>query len=111
MSIIKARTATLNHIEDLPWIHRDQFAHYTQLAYVLRDPNDWPRLREDLLHALTAAFGLDACNVMGERLTPPQRRALKVIDGIRRHHDPAKEWPAFFDMLWSQRHAIRPDLP
>jgi hypothetical protein len=98
-------------IEDLPWIHRDQFVHYTQLAYVLSDPNDWPRLRQDLLRALTAAFGLDVGDVNGEHQTRRQRRALKVIDGIRRHHDPAKEWPTFFDTLWSQRHAIRPDLP
>ncbi len=98
-------------IEDLPWIHRDQFVHYLQLAYVLSDPDDWWRLREELLQALTAAFGLDACDAAGERHTPSQRRALEVLDEIRRHYDPAKEWPAYFDTLWAQRHAIRPDLP
>ncbi len=98
-------------IEDLPWIHRDQFVHYIQLAYVLSDPNDWSHLREELLQALTAAFGLDACHANGERLTPSQQRALEVLDEIRPHHDPATEWLAFFDTLWTRRHAIRPNLP
>ncbi|HVM21027.1 MAG TPA: hypothetical protein VM307_13795 [Egibacteraceae bacterium] len=97
-------------IEDLPWIHRDQFVHYLQLAHALGDPHDWPRLREQLLQALTAAFGLDACT-NGERLTPSQQRALDVLDEIRPHHNPATHWPAFFDTLWTRRHAIRPDLP
>ena len=98
-------------IEDLPWIHRDQFVHYLQLAHALSDPHDWSRLREDLLQALTAAFGLDAINANGERLTPAQQRALDLLDEIRHDHDPAADWPAFFDTLWTQRHAIRPDLP
>ena len=98
-------------IEDLPWIHRDQFVHYIQVAHALSNPHDWPRLREDLMQALTAAFGLDAGSTSGERLTPPPQRALDVLDDIRVHHNPAREWPAFFDMLWTRRHAIRPDLP
>ncbi len=57
-------------VEDLAWIHRDQFVHYVQLAHALGDPTDWSRLRHDLLRALTAAFGLDAG--MGDELTPRQ---------------------------------------
>ena len=98
-------------IDDLPWIHRDQFVHYIQLAHALSDPHDWPRLREDLVQALTAAFGLDAGNTSGARLTPSQRRALGVLEDIRPHHNPATDWPAFFDTLWTRRHAIRADLP
>ena len=98
-------------VEDLAWIHRDQFVHYTELAHSLSDPRDWPRLREDLMQALTAAFGLDAGNTSGARLTPPQRRALEVLDDIRAHHNPATEWRAFSETLWAQRHAIRADLP
>lgn len=97
-------------IEDLPWIHRHQFVHYIQLAHALSDPHDWPRLRQDLVQALTAAFGLDAGNTSGERLTPPQRRALDVLDDIRLRHNPATDWPAFSDSLWTRRHAIRADL-
>ncbi len=98
-------------IEDLPWIHRDQYVHYVQLAHAFCDADDWPRLRQDLLHALTAAFGLDPCDANGEGLTPSQRRALGVLDEICPHHNPATDWPAFFDTLWTRRHAIRPDLP
>jgi hypothetical protein len=47
-------------VEDLAWIHRDRFVHYAQLAHALGDSEDWPRLRHDLLRALTAAFGLVA---------------------------------------------------
>ena len=97
-------------VEDLPWIHRDQFVHYVELAHALGDPRDWPRLRTDLLRALTAAFGLDAGMVSAGRLTPRQHRALQVLDHIRRQHDPATNWPQFFDTLWTRRHAIRPDL-
>ena len=98
-------------IDDLAWIHRDEFVHYVELAHGLSEPQDWPRLREDLLRALTAAFGLDAGNVNGAQFTSPQRRARDVIDDVRHHHNPATDWPAFFDALWSRRHAIRPDLP
>ena len=97
-------------VEDLAWIHRDQFVHYVQLAHALGDPRDWPRFREDLMRALTAVFGLTAANTNGA-LPPRQRRALEILDEIRPHHHPATDWPAFFDTLWNRRHAIRPDLP
>lgn len=97
-------------LDDLPWIYRDQFVHYVELAHALGDPHDWPRLRQDLLRALTAAFGLDAGNLNSDRLSPRQRRALELLDEIRHRHDPAADWPAFFGALWDQRRAIRPDL-
>jgi hypothetical protein len=97
-------------IDDLAWIHRDQFVHYLQLAHALGDPHDWPQLRQDLLRALTAAFGLDASIGHGDQPSPRQRRALELLDEVRREHDPATDWPAFFDTLWSRRDAIRPDL-
>ncbi len=98
-------------VEDLPWIHRDQFVHYVELAHALGDPDDWSRFREDLLGALTAAFGLDARGVNGDRSTPPEHQALQVLEQVRCQHDPAIDWPAFSELLWSRRHAIRPDLP
>lgn len=97
-------------IDDLAWIQRDEFVHYVELAHAMSEPYIWPRVRDELLRALTAAFGLDDGNADGELPTAPQRRAIEVLDDIRRHHDPATDWPAFFDMLWSRRHAIRSDL-
>lgn len=98
-------------VEDLPWIHRDQFVHYVDLAHVLGDPEDWSRFRGDLLRALTAAFGLAAGGVNGDRLTPAEHHALQIFDQVRYQHDPATDWAAFFELLWSRRHAIRPNLP
>ena len=98
-------------LDDLPWIHRDQYVHYVELAHALSNPHDWPQLRRDLLDALTAAFGLGRGDSNGYAFTSQQRRALVVLDEIRGQHDPATDWPAFFDALWQRRHAIRPDLP
>lgn len=98
-------------VDDLPWIHRDQYVHYVELAHALSNPHDWPLLRRDLLDALTAAFGLGRGHRNGYPFTARQRRALEVLDEIRHHHDPATDWSAFFDALWERRQAIRPDLP
>ncbi len=98
-------------VDDLAWIYRDEYVYYVELAHALGDPGDWPRFQQDLLRALTAAFGHDAHPVNGEGLTARQRRTLQLLDEICRRYDPATDWPAFFDTLWSRRHAIRPDLP
>lgn len=98
-------------IEDLPWIHRDQFVHYIELAHALGDPDDWSCFRDDLLRALTAAFGLDARSANGDRVTTHGHHALEVLEQVRCEHDPATQWVRFSEMLWSRRHAIRPDLP
>lgn len=96
-------------VEDLPWIHRDQFVHYVQLARGLSDGDDWARLRLDLLRGLTAAFG-HAGATHADELTAWQDDVLELLDEVRHQHDPSAEWPAFFDTLWHRRHAIRPDL-
>ena len=98
-------------VEDLAWIHRDQFVHYVELAHALGDPDDWARFRDQLLCALTAAFGLVVRGLNGDRLTPDERHTLQVLDQVRWRHDPATDWPAFFELLWNRRRAIRPDLP
>ena len=98
-------------LDDLPWIHRDQYVHYVELAHALSVPHDWPQLRRDLFDSLTAAFGLGRSDRNGHPFTSQQRRALAVLDEIRSQHDPATDWPAFFDALWQRRHTIRPDLP
>jgi hypothetical protein len=89
--------------------HRDQFVHHVQLADSLGDPGDWSRLRQDLLRALTAAFGLDAGT--GFALTQQQTGALHLLDEIHLQHDPAIHWPTFLETLWRRRHDIRVDLP
>ena len=98
-------------LDDLAWIHRDQYVHYVELAHILSTAHDWPLLRQDLLDALTAAFGRGPSDANGHPYTSRQRRALEVLDEIRGQHDPATDWPDFFDVLWQRRHAIRPDLP
>lgn len=98
-------------VDDLPWIHRDQFVHYIELAHALGDPADWPGFRTDLLRALTAAFGLDAPSRSAAELTPRQHRAVQLLEDIHREHEPATDWRRFFKALWSRRHVIRPDLP
>lgn len=69
-------------------------------------------MRHDLLRALSAAFGLDADMDVG--LTRRQQCALQVLDEISLQHDPASDWPTFFETLfetlWSRRHDIRADL-
>ena len=103
-------------LDDLPWIQRDQYVYYLEMARALTvDPHDWPQLRADLLRALTAAFGLDhpdhGCGSSPvATLTGRQRRAAALLDDIRTRHDPATDWPAFFDDLWNRRHHLRPDL-
>jgi hypothetical protein len=96
-------------VEDLAWIHRDQFVHYVQMAEALGDPGDWSRFRHDVLRALTAAFGLEGATD-GESPSR-QHRVLQVLDEIRRRYDPVVEWPMFFEALWTRRHDIRADLP
>lgn len=100
-------------IEDLAWIQRDQFVHYVESARALSDPNDWPRLREDLVDALTAAFGLDAgrWKVGGRHVTAQRQRAAReLLEELRTLHDPAADWPGFFDALWERRRDLRNDL-
>ena len=102
-------------LDDLPWIHRDQFVYYVEMAHGLGDPTDWPHFRIDLLEALTAAFGLnrhhpDSNGAPAQAIAPRQERALQLLDEIRRRHDPALDWAGFFDALWAGRHRIRADL-
>lgn len=102
-------------IDEMAWIQRDQFVYYVELAHALGDTGDWPRLRDDLLQALTAAFGLevdqpdDPTRARDQR-TCRQSRALMLLTEIRTRHDPDGDWQRFFDALWDARRRMRADL-
>lgn len=99
---MRTRTAGIG-VEDLAWIHRDQFLHYLTVTRTTGDPTDWPRFRDAVVEALEAAFGLAP-----EEAGPAG--AFAVVEGVRRTHDPANDWEGFLDELWRQRRSIRPDL-
>ena len=90
-------------VEDLAWIHRDQFLHYLRVTRATVNPTDWPRFRDAVVEALEAAFGL------APEETGPGG-ALSVVERVRHGHDPATDWDGFMDELWRQRRSIRPDL-
>jgi len=95
------------------WVARDQFVYFVTMERKLGTPADWPRFRDGLVAALTAAFGLDTIwedlPVEGQRARVAQRQAqaYAVVDAVRTHHDPAADWEAFFDGLWAGRHRLR----
>lgn len=88
-------------LDDLTWIQCDEFVHYFTLAYELGHPSDWSAFRQDLLIATAAAFGLEAGS--GEAHCDRQD-ILDRLDGIRREHDPVRDWPGFMERLWAARH-------
>lgn len=98
--------------DDLPWVHRDEFVHYLELAHALGDPRAWPAFRQELLEALDAAFGLDAAatSVADDPGTSWRERGRDILERIRLDHDPALEWAPFSDALWNARRELRPDL-
>lgn len=102
-------------LDDLEEIDRSQFVYYVTMERTLSDPDDWPRFRADLLEALASAFALDAVCVSNdsalERARNCQRRAcaLELLDDVRRRHDPARDWPSFFDALWDGRAVLLED--
>ena len=99
---MRTRTVGIG-VEDLAWIHRDQFLHYLTVTRATSDPTDWPRFRDAVVEALEASFGL------APEETGPAG-ALSVVEDVRRTHDPATDWQGFLDELWRQRRSIRPDL-
>ena len=90
-------------VNDLPWIHREQFVHYLTVARSTEDATDWPTFRHVVLEALAAALGLDDEEA---RL----RGAAEVVDAARRDYDPAARWSEFMEAVWAERHVLRPDI-
>lgn len=99
---MRTRTVGIG-VEDLAWIHRDQFLHYLTVTRATSDPTAWRRFRDAVVEALEAAFGL------APEETGPAG-ALAVVEAVRRTFDPADDWEGFLDELWRQRRSIRPDL-
>ena len=95
------------------FIERDQFVYYLTLAHELADPTDWPAFRSELVAALTAAWGLDTrwtdldTTAQQQKVDDRRRRAFLLVDQIRTDHDPAVDWPRFFDALWDARRPLR----
>ena len=95
------------------FIERDQFVYYLTLAHELADPTDWPAFRNELVTALTAAWGLDTrwtdldTTAQQAEVDERRRRAFVLVDDIRADHDPAVDWPRFFDALWDARGPLR----
>jgi hypothetical protein len=87
-------------VDDLAWIHRDQFVHYLTVAQAT-DPCDWPSFRLAVSDALAAALGLDDNEA---------EAALAVVDQVHGLRDPVSEWHEFLGELWRRRRAIRADL-
>ena len=90
-------------VEDLAWIHRDQFLHYLTVTRATGNPADWPRFRCALVEALEAAFGL------GPEEAGPGG-AVSVVECVRHTCDPASDWDGFMEELWRHRRSIRADL-
>jgi hypothetical protein len=90
-------------VQDLAWIHRDQFLHYLSVARATNDPADWPRFRGAVVDALEVALGL------APHETGPDG-AGSVVQDARRAHDPSDDWEPFIEMLWLQRGRVRHDL-
>ena len=95
-------------VDDLAWIHRDQFVHYVELARALGDPSDWPRFRCQLHRSLHAAFALDAAVATDGH--PTRDRTDDVLDQARACHDPTTDWPGFRETLWSLRDRLADGL-
>lgn len=95
------------------FIERDQFLYFVTLAHELADPTDWPTFRNELVAALTAAWGLDTrwtdldTTAQQAEVDQRRRRAFVLVDEIRADHDPSGDWPRFFDALWDARGRLR----
>ena len=89
-------------VDDLPWIHREQFVHYLTVARSTDDATDWLTFRHVLLEALAAALGLDD--------EEARLRGAEVLDSARRDYDPAARWSEFMEAIWAKHHELRPDI-
>ena len=95
------------------FIERDQFVYFVTLARELGDPADWPGFREELVAALTAAWGLDAIwshldvETQRQRTNGRLQRAYALVDELRSRHDPLTDWDRFFEGLWAARGPLR----
>ena len=96
--------------DELAWIERDQFVYYATLAFMLGDPSDWPAFRQDMLGALVAArlqprwLAVSRVGVVGTKgeASPSQEATLQLLDDARRRVDPASDWEAFLQTLWTR---------
>ena len=93
----------------LPWLERMQFQRSVTDTYREHRPDDWPRFRDALYCALSAAFGLNGSlgdrdpSAEAARVDSQHRRLGKLLDQARERFDPAMQWEEFREIVWTGR--------
>jgi hypothetical protein len=100
------------HLNELSRIERDSFLHFVTITRRCGDAEDWSVFRDELVSALTAAFGLDSRWVDRDRgqetarITTRRRRAFALVDQAAARYDPLSQWPQFREVLWDGRRSL-----
>lgn len=100
------------HLDELPRIERESFLQFVTIARRCGHANDWTVFRDELVSALTAAFGLDSRWVdlnhdqETARIAARRRRAFALVNQAAARHDPVSQWPHFREAVWNGRHAL-----
>lgn len=100
------------HLDELPQIEREGFVHFVTIARRCGHDGRWTVFREELVSALTAAFGLDSRwldrdqELETARIAERCRRAFVLVDQAAGRFDPVSQWPQFREALWDGRQAL-----
>lgn len=100
------------HLDELPRIERDSFLHFVTIARRCGHAEGWTVFRDELVSALTAAFGLDSRWVDLDhdqemtRIAARRRCAFALVDQTAERYDPVSQWPQFREALWDNRHPL-----
>jgi hypothetical protein len=96
-------------LDELPAIERDAFLHYVTITRRCGHVAMWPVFRDELVDALTAAFGLDSRWLDRDhaaetaRIAERRRRAFALVDEVAARFDPEDQWSEFREALWDGR--------
>jgi hypothetical protein len=99
-------------LDELPRVERDSFVHFVTIARRCGRADEWMKFREELVAALTAAFGLDSRWVDRDhdletaRIAERRRRACALVDEVDAQYDRLAQWPQFREALWEGRHRL-----
>ena len=92
-----------NVIGTSAWIERDQFVYFVTMAREPGNPRDPQVLRNELVAALHAAWGIDGtwlhldANARHDRCVRRISLANAVVEEVRWHHDPASGSDGFLE--------------